>query len=138
MVAAVVVGMWAVVLVPLAVVFLLDRPRSSLASFEATIRGFERSSSAAVGIPVRSRPSARRRHLVLVALAVPVALTLSGVALSPSRTTLAAQSASDQVLVAYLAAIVARKRAPARPQAGTGRLRASGVSSGGDVGARAA
>lgn len=111
MVAAVIMGMWAVVLLPLAVALLVDRPRSSLATFEATIRGFERSSAAALGAPARVQRSARRRHLVLVALCVPVALTLLGAALNPTRTALAAQALADQVLVAYLAALVATRRA---------------------------
>ena len=137
MVAGVVVGLWLVVLAPLAVSAILERRRSSVASFEASIRGLDRSAASAIAFagpmggvqrsyapavagPVgRARAAQRarlRRQQGLLGVAlVAVVATAVVAALAWGRTALAAQAVADQLLVGYAAlAIWSNRRRAAR------------------------
>ena len=122
MVAAVLVALWLCVIMPLLLVELLGRRRSSMATFEATLRGFDRSTAAAIALvgpnggaystatTGRERnlaqTRARRQHTVLGVGLILVAATLVGVAASFSRSTLALHALADQCVVAYAAGCV--------------------------------
>jgi hypothetical protein len=109
------------VLSPMTVAALVDRRRGSIATFEATIRGLDRSSTGALALrgPIYSSPAAerparsreQRQRAVLLACGATVVLTLGGVLLSFSKGALAMHALSVQVLVAYAAGIVATARA---------------------------
>ena len=130
MVAAVLVALWLCVIMPVLLVELLGRRRSSIATFEATLRGFHRSTAAAVTLvapsvgayardaaratadatAVRERSlaqtRARRQHAVLGVGLIVVAGTLVGVVASFGRSTLALHALADQSVVAYAAGCV--------------------------------
>jgi len=129
-VAAVLVALWLCVIMPVLVVELLGRRRSSIATFEATLRGLDRSTTAAVSLvgpsiaayargaapgtatatAVRERilaqTRARRQHTVLGLGLIVVGGTLAGVVVSFSRSTLALHAIADQCTVAYAAGCV--------------------------------
>jgi hypothetical protein len=124
-VAAVLVALWLCVFMPVLLVELLGRRRSSIATFEATLRGLDRSTAAAVTLvapsvgtyargaarttadatAVRARRLAqtreRRQHAVLGVGLIVVVGTLVGVVASFSRSTLALHALADQCVVAY-------------------------------------
>ncbi len=110
MVAAVVGGLWLVVFAPMVVSVIADRRRSSVAAFEATIRGLDRSAASALALagPTRvrairrttNRARVRRQQDVLGLAAVAVVATVA----------LAAQAIADQVFVVYFAAVIARNQ----------------------------
>jgi hypothetical protein len=130
MVAAVLVGLWLCVFLPVLVVELVGRRRSAMASFEATLRGLDRSTTAAVtlvgaGIGAYARGAAaatatdtgtrerslapvraRRQHVVLGIGLIVVGGTLGAVVASYSRSTLALHALADQCIVAYAAGCV--------------------------------
>jgi hypothetical protein len=124
-VGAVLVVLWLCVILPALVVELVGRRRSSMATFEATLRGLDRSTTAAValvgpGIGAYARGGraptatdaaarerslakarARRQHAVLGIGLLVVAGTLGAAVLSESRSTLALHALADQCIVAY-------------------------------------
>ncbi len=120
MVAAVVGGLWLVVFAPMVVSVIADRRRSSVAAFEATIRGLDRSAASALALagPTRvrairrttNRARVRRQQDVLGLAAVAVVATVALAVLRLDRTTLAAQAIADQVFVVYFAAVIARNQ----------------------------
>jgi hypothetical protein len=125
-----------VVLTPVAVSAMVGRRRSSVASFEASIRGLDRSAASAVALfgpmvgpspsygPSKVRPTRRARaaqrarlrrqqDLLGVALVV-VAATAVVAAMAWGRPALAAQALADQLFVGYaaLAVLTNRRHAP--------------------------
>ena len=124
MVAAVIGGLWLVVFAPVVVSAVAERRRSSVAAFEATIRGLDRSASGALALagPSRlhhvrrttTRARLRRQQDVLGLAAVVVVATVAVALLRFDRTTLAAQAAADQVFVVYFAAVIARNQRRSR------------------------
>ena len=124
MVAAVIGGLWLVVFAPVIVSVIAERRRSSVAAFEATIRGLDRSASGALALagPSRlhhvrratTRARLRRQQDVLGLAAVVVVATVAVALLRFDRATLAAQAAADQVFVVYFAAVIARNQRRSR------------------------
>jgi hypothetical protein len=132
MVAVVLVGLWLVVIAPLAIVELLGRRRSTVAAFQDAIRGLDRSAASALALsgpglaPFRAPAittaprltrsmRARRQHVLLAILVLAALVSLAGVVLSYGRTSLAIHAFADQCLIAYWAGVVAtnhRGRAP--------------------------
>ena len=126
MVAAVLVALWVCVLTPMLLVEFFGRRRSSIAAFEATLRGLDRSTSGAFtfagpsiagyatgtanGKVGRERTvaqtRARRQQTVLGIGLFVVAVTLVGVVASFSRATLALHAFADQFVVVYAAGCV--------------------------------
>lgn len=124
MVAAVIGGLWLVVFAPMIVSVIAERRRSSVAAFEATIRGLDRSASGALALagPTRlhhvrrttTRARLRRQQDVLGLAAVAVVATIALALLRSGRTTLAAQAIADEVFVVYFAAVIARNHRESR------------------------
>ena len=125
MVAAVLGGLWLVVLAPMMVSLMAERRQSSVAAFEASIRSLDRSASSALmfgGGPVRlrrdrrrfSRARMRRQQAIVGVAALAVLATVAFAVVRLDRSSLAAQAIADQVFVVYFAAVVASNQHRAR------------------------